>query len=174
MLRRTTPVCKKNPSQQQRKSPPKPIGRQPSTGSLYLPKSPNLKLNTSNCAQKKTCLSRNKWPLFSTGAIPDFHLAIRLYFSGCSIILNERSTSRLGQYKCLLCHNWTSLICLTFAFLNQGNCSKGKKYSLPLKNIQKPCSEMLVISGLEVFFPCFNDFTFVFLYFFLQPSKLPL
>jgi len=89
-------------------------------------------------------------------------------------MVNERSTSRLGQYKCLPCHNWISLICWTVAFLNQGNCSNGRKYSLPLKNIQKPCSEMFVISGFKVLLPRFDDFTSVFLDYFLQPHKLRL
>ena len=49
-----------------------------------------------------------------------------------------------------------SLICCTVAFLNHGNCSKARKYSLPLKKIQKPCSETFVISGFKVSFP-FNS-----------------
>ena len=49
-----------------------------------------------------------------------------------------------------------SLICCTVAFLNHGNCTKAKKYSLPSKKIQKPCSEMFVISGFKVSFP-FNS-----------------
>lgn len=60
------------------------------------------------------------------------------------------------------------------AFLNQGNCSNVKKYSFSAKKIQKPCSDMFVISGFKVFLPRFDDFTFVFLNYFMQPSKLSL
>lgn len=118
------------------------------------------------CAKKKAkCFSHSAFinPGDNLRIIFLFYCAIRLYFSGCSIILNDRSTSRLGQYKCSLCHNSTSLICCTVVFLNQGNCSNGKKYSLSLKKIQKPCSDIFVISGFKMLLPRFNDFIFVFL-----------
>ncbi len=45
------------------------------------------------------------------------------------------------------------LICRTVAFLNQGNCSNGRKDSLPAKKIKKPSSDMCVTSGFNVLLP---------------------
>ena len=87
-------------------------------------------------------------------------------------MFNERSTSRPGQYKSFSCQSSTLLIWPILASLNQGNCSNGRKYSLALRKTQKPCSEIFVTSVLEVLFPRFDDFIFVFLYEFLQMSQL--
>lgn len=71
-----------------------------------------------------------------------------------------------------MCDSSILQICSMVADLNHGKDLNGRKYSFSSMNNQKPCSEIFVTSRLEVFFPCFDNFIFMFLNQFLQVVQL--
>jgi hypothetical protein len=94
-----------------------------------------------------------------TGPCPEHQAReIRGKDSGLRIDSTDRSTSRLGQYRCSGLGRSTSVICSTVADLNQGNWANGSSNSSSPRSSQKPCLEMLVTSAPEVVVPSIFNF----------------
>ena len=113
---------------------------------MYL--GPNNLREKAISINKKTKLLKNILDDLSNKG--NFEVVNKLYFDTLTIQIKKKLTLFSEQQ-----------------FLNQGYFSKGRKYSFPFNKIQKPCSEILVISGFKVPVPLFNNFIFMLLYSFL-------